>query len=74
LDLDFSDDAKKMKPLAGATGMFDFPEIMLNEGLPMVFGRVKAFKPTFEEVKVFKRGVEKQDEAEKLNQRLDGLK
>lgn len=74
MDLDFSDDAKKMKPFAGATGMFDFGEKIMNEGLPLVFGRIKEFKPTFKEVKLFRKGIEKKDEAKKLNQRLDGLK
>ena len=67
LALDFSDDAKKMKPLSGATGIFDIGEIIMNEGLPLVFGRVKEFKPSFNEVKVFAKGVEKKDEAAKLN-------
>ena len=74
MDLDFSDDAKKMKPFSGASGVFDFGEQIMNEGLPLVFGRVKEFKPTFHEVKLFRKGVEKKDEARKLNQRLDGLK
>jgi len=40
----------------------------------MVFGKIKEFKPTFNEVKVMKNGVEKRDEAKNLNKRLNDLK
>jgi hypothetical protein len=46
----------------------------MNEGLPMVFGKIKEFKPTFNEIKVMKNGVEKRDEAKNLNKRLNDLK
>ena len=63
-----------MKPLTGATGMFNFGEKIMNEGIPLVFGRIKDFRPTFNEVRSFKKGKERKDEADKLNKRLDSLK
>lgn len=54
--------------------MFDFPSISLNEGAPIVFGRIVDFIPKFHEVKVFKKDEEQSDMASDLNKRLNSLR
>lgn len=86
MDLDFSDKAKVYKPklsLDGLMGtdMFDsllephVKDINLAEGVPMIFGIVKDFRPTVKELKVFdKKRKAKVDEANVLNEKIMNLK
>jgi hypothetical protein len=79
MEFDFSDGAKVFKPkvsLEGLTGtdLFDKmtdplnQEINISDGIPMIFGILRDFRPEVKEVKVFdKDGSAKIDQAEKLN-------
>jgi hypothetical protein len=86
MDFDFSDGAKVFKPkisLEGLTGtdLFDkmtdpmMQDVNIAEGIPMVFGILKDFRPVVKELKVYdKNGNAKIDQADDLNEKLSNLK
>ena len=86
MDFDFSDGAKVFKPnfsLEGLTGtdMFDAltdpinKDVNIAEGVPMIFGILKDFRPVIKELKVFdKRGKARVDQADELNDKIMDLK
>ena len=86
MDFDFSDGAKVFKPkisLDGITGtdLFDkitdplMQEVNISDGIPMIFGILKDFRPIIKELKVYDRnGNAKIDEADKLNEKISNLK
>lgn len=86
MDFDFSDGAKVFKPkfsLEGLTGtdIFDkmtdplMQDVNLAEGVPMVFGILKDFRPVVKELKVFdKNGKAQIDQADELNEKINNLK
>ena len=86
MDFDFSDGAKVFKPkisLEGLTGtdLFDTltnpmkKDVNIAEGVPMIFGILKDFRPKIKELKVFdKRGKARLDQADELNDKIMDLK
>ena len=69
---DFSEEAKKMNLFGAENYLGD--SFNLAKGLPMIRGKVLEFKPTFNQLKVFKGDEELLDEASQLNERLTNIK